>query len=59
MDAQARFDHRFAETTELVGPMKLKLWVEARGADDMDLFVAVQKLDGGGAVVPFSFLTTL
>jgi uncharacterized protein len=59
VDARARFDHRFAETTELIGPMKLKLWVEARGADDMDLFVAIQKLDRDGGVVPFSFLSAL
>ncbi len=36
--------------------MALHLWVEARQADDMDLFVAVQKLDEQGEVVPFSFL---
>ena len=39
--------------------MKLKLWVEADGADDMDLFVGVQKLDADGGLVPFSFLNAL
>ena len=58
-DAGAEFVHRFTETTELIGPMKLKLWVEAEGADDMDLFVGVQKLDAGGGLVPFSFLNAL
>jgi predicted acyl esterase len=53
---RAHFDHRFSETTDLIGPMALRLWVEARHAEDMDLFVAIQKLDEHGAVVPFSFL---
>jgi len=52
---QATFDYRFAEDTELTGHMKLKLWVEAPGAEDMDLFVAIQKLDAGGRPVPFIF----
>jgi predicted acyl esterase len=49
------FEHRFTRTADLVGPMRLRLWVEARGADDMDVFVAVRKLDPSGAVVPFHF----
>ena len=52
---QAVFDHVFTEDTELPGHMKLKLWVEAPGADDMDLFVAIQKRDAHGAIVPFVF----
>ena len=32
----------------LVGYPKAHLWVEAGGADDMDLFVLVQKLDAHG-----------
>ena len=36
---------RFDQETVLVGYPKAHLWVEARGADDMDLFVLVQKLD--------------
>ena len=39
---------RFDEETVLVGYPKAHLWVEARGADDMDLFVLVQKLDAHG-----------
>ncbi|MBO0728358.1 MAG: CocE/NonD family hydrolase [Acidimicrobiaceae bacterium] len=58
-DDRIQFDHRFEVDTELIGPMKLKLWVEALEADDMDLFVAVQKLDVAGDVVPFSFLNSL
>jgi uncharacterized protein len=52
---RAVFDHRFEKDTELTGHMKLHLLVEAIGADDMDLFVAVQKLDRQGAYVPFVF----
>jgi predicted acyl esterase len=39
---------RFEEETTLVGYPKAHLWVEADGADDMDLFVFVQKLDAHG-----------
>ena len=49
----AVFDYMFGTETELTGHMKLALNVEAIGADDMDLFVAIQKLDGDGAYVPF------
>lgn len=52
---EAMFDHRFAEDTELTGYMKLRLWVEADGADDMDLFVAIQKLDRAGNPTGFHF----
>jgi putative CocE/NonD family hydrolase len=38
--------------TEITGPMALRLWVEARGADDIDLFVGVEKWRGR-AYVPF------
>jgi predicted acyl esterase len=53
--ARAQFDYTFDEPVELVGYMKLRLWVEAVGADDMDLFVAIQKLDTDGNLVPFPF----
>jgi predicted acyl esterase len=39
---------RFEHKTVLVGYPKAHLWVEARGADDMDLFVLIQKLDAYG-----------
>lgn len=54
---RAQFDFTFTEPTELVGHMKLKLWAVADGADDMDLFVAIQKLDAAGNTVPFAFWT--
>lgn len=46
--AGVSFLTRFAEDTVLVGYPKAHLWVEARDANDMDLFVLVQKLDAHG-----------
>jgi uncharacterized protein len=42
------FLKRFDQETVMVGYPKARLWVEARGADDMDLFVLLQKLDAFG-----------
>jgi putative CocE/NonD family hydrolase len=55
VQAHAHFDHTFAADTELTGHAKLKLWVETAGADDMDLFVALQKRDARGESVGFHF----
>lgn len=49
---QAIFTIKFKEDTELTGYMKLRLWVEADGANDMDLFVYVSKLDENGNALP-------
>jgi predicted acyl esterase len=54
----ATFDIRFASDTELTGHAKLRLWAAAPDADDMDVFVALQKLDANGAIVPFTFYAT-
>ena len=42
------FVKRFEDETVLVGYPKAHLFVEAQGADDLDLFVLVQKLDAQG-----------
>ena len=42
------FVMRFDQETVMAGYPKARLWVEARDADDMDLFVLVQKLDAYG-----------
>ncbi len=42
MEGLARFDFTFEQDTENTGHVALKLWVEAEGANDMDLFVALQ-----------------
>jgi hypothetical protein len=49
---KATFDITFEKETELTGYMKLHLWVEADGNDDMDLFVAIQKLGRNGKWLP-------
>jgi predicted acyl esterase len=43
------FITRFDKETVVVGYPKARLFVEARGSDDMDLFVLIQKLDKFGS----------
>ena len=50
---QAVFTCTFDRVTELSGNMKLKLWVSSSKGSDMDLFVAVKKLDAQGKEVFF------
>jgi len=50
------FAIRFSKETEITGYMKLRLWVETDGADDMDMFAVVQKLDERGNHLPISVL---
>jgi putative CocE/NonD family hydrolase len=40
------------EDIEITGPMALRLWVEAHGADDIDLFAGAEKWRGG-TYIPF------
>ncbi len=40
---------KFDEETVLVGYPKARLWVEAQGADDLELFLLIQKLNGSGS----------
>ncbi|KAF4551471.1 Hypothetical protein D9617_13g099710 [Elsinoe fawcettii] len=47
------FEHLFPQDTELTGYSKLRLWVEARGSDDMDIFVSLDKIDRSGGQVEF------
>ncbi len=49
------FELTFPERTEWTGHLKLRLWVEAVGGDDMDLFVALDKIDQAGYRVPLSY----
>ncbi len=48
----ACFDWTAAADTEITGPMALRLWVQADGADDVDLFAGVEKWRGS-SYVPF------
>jgi len=55
----AWFDFAVDESLDVVGYMKLRLWVEADGSDDMDLFVAIQRFDSAGEFVPFPFYAAM
>lgn len=44
---EAHFDYRFENDTELVGNMKLRLFVSIEQGDDMDIFVVTEKLEQG------------
>ncbi len=48
---EAAFTMAFEKDTELTGYLKLRLWVEAQGAGDMDLFVFLQKLNKRGRLL--------
>jgi len=52
---RATFDMKFTEAIDLVGGMRLKLWVSTADGHDMDLFVALQKLDVYGDLVGFPY----
>ncbi|WP_299891800.1 CocE/NonD family hydrolase [uncultured Ruegeria sp.] len=52
-EGSAEFRVRFDSETEITGNMKLRLWVEADSASDMDLFVAIRKYDAAGDEVTF------
>ncbi|MFG2674737.1 CocE/NonD family hydrolase [Streptomyces sp. NPDC048445] len=52
----ATFDMAFPEQTEITGYLTLHLGVEARGNDDLDLFVNIQKLSTDGQWLPTSVL---
>ncbi len=47
-EGRVTFVVRVDAPTQFVGYPKARLWVEADGADDMDLFVSLQKLDAAG-----------
>ncbi|KAK2484334.1 hypothetical protein H9L39_06126 [Fusarium oxysporum f. sp. albedinis] len=61
-DAQkgdASFDLPVLQSLEFAGHVKLKLWVEAKGAENMDLFVTLRKTDRHGKEVVFPWLTVM
>ncbi len=49
---EANFDLVMEEETEITGFAKLRLWVEADGSSDMDLFVYLQKVRDDGTIIP-------
>jgi predicted acyl esterase len=52
-EGRAVFTLRFDHDTELTGYIKLRLWVAAETADDLDLFVGIRKLDRRGRELHF------
>lgn len=46
------FEYEFSEDTEIIGYSKLRLYVECRGHDNMDLFIWCKKLKADGEYVP-------
>lgn len=53
-NGRAVFSCRFERAVELIGGMRLKLWVSTSEGDDLDLFVVLRKLDSSGKEVFFS-----
>ncbi len=53
-NGKAVFSFRFEQTIELIGSMRLKLWVSPSEGDDLDLFVVLRKLDSTGSEIFFS-----
>jgi uncharacterized protein len=53
-DARAVFSYRCEQQVELVGGMRLKLWVSTSEGEDLDLFVVLRKLDPNGIEIFFS-----
>jgi uncharacterized protein len=51
---KAAFSYRFEQATELIGSMRLRLWVSTSEGDDLDLFVVIRKLDAYGNEIFFS-----
>lgn len=51
-EGRTTFDIKFEEDVELTGYPKVRLWVEADGSDEMDLFVTILKLDERGQWLP-------
>jgi predicted acyl esterase len=47
-EGKTEFIYSFNKDTEVTGYMNLHLWVEAKGSDDMELAVSVEKLDQRG-----------
>jgi predicted acyl esterase len=50
---EVTFRHTFAEDTEIAGYSRLKLWVSTSHGSDMDIFVAIRKIDEDGNVKQF------
>jgi predicted acyl esterase len=52
----ATFEVTFDRDTEVLGFLSLCLWLEAEGADDMDVFVSLEKLNSRGKALTVPFM---
>ena len=46
-------EYPFERPADVIGYMRLRVWMAALDTDDLDVFVGVQKVDRQGQVVPF------
>lgn len=51
------FELPMLQSFEFAGYVKLRLWVEAQGNDNVDLFITLRKVDAAGNEVCFPWLT--
>jgi predicted acyl esterase len=58
-DGEVVFDHVFDRPTDIVGAVRRHLWVEAESANDLDLFVALKKVNSAGELVDFAYANVL
>ncbi|MBH1937677.1 CocE/NonD family hydrolase [Streptomyces sp. AV19] len=56
---KAVFTLAFGTDAELAGPAALRLWAESPGADDLDVFVELDKLDADGRAAPYPYFAYL
>ncbi|MBX7445918.1 MULTISPECIES: CocE/NonD family hydrolase [unclassified Arthrobacter] len=54
---RACFEYEFDRPTEMTGHAAAHLWVEALDSDDLDLFVALDKISPNGTVAKFGFFS--
>ena len=52
------FEYTFRKDTELTGYLKLRMYVEAKGYDYMDLFITIKKLSTKGEWLPVTIFGT-
>lgn len=55
---EANFDIKFEEDVEITGHIKLKLWAQVEGHNNMDLLVTMKKLSTKGEELPLYYFDT-
>jgi uncharacterized protein len=55
MTGSLDLEHVFATPTDIVGPMRLRLWLQADDTNDADIFVAVRKFAPDGTERRYAF----